>query len=66
MLKVKSFIWWTTKGCDKKHLVWEQVKILEPHIVWPLGRTGKLKKECYDMADAYTCVRGLMKQESIW
>jgi len=54
------------KGCDKKHLVWEQVKILEPHIVWPLGRTGKLKKECYDMSDAYTCVRGLMKQESIW
>ena len=54
------------KGCDKKHLVWEQVKILEPHIVWPFGRTGKLKKECYDMSDAYTCVRGLMKQESIW
>ncbi len=25
-----------------------------------------LKKECFDMADSYTCVLGYMKQEKIW
>ena len=54
------------KGCDKKHLVWELVKESEPQIVWPHARTGNLKKECYDMSDAYTCVKGYMSQNEIW
>ena len=54
------------KGCDKKHLVWELVKEDEPQIVWPHARTGNLKKECYDMSDAYTCVKGYMTQNEIW
>tara|TARA_R100000664_G_C2759764_1_gene149893 strand:- start:9825 stop:10421 length:597 start_codon:yes stop_codon:yes gene_type:complete len=54
------------KGCNKKHIVWEHVKKLEPQIEWLYTRNNTLKKECYDMADAYTCVRGFMCQEGIW
>jgi hypothetical protein len=54
------------KGCDKKHIVWELVKKQEPQIVWPYARTGNLKKECYDMSDAYTCVKGYMHKNKIW
>jgi len=25
-----------------------------------------LKKECFDMADSYTCVLGYMKEQKIW
>ncbi len=54
------------KGCDKKHIVWDLVKKAEPQITWPHARTGNLKKECYDMSDAYTCVKGYMTQNEIW
>ena len=54
------------KGCNKKHIVWEHVKKLEPQVEWLYTRNDTLKKECYDMADAYTCVRGFMCQEGIW
>ena len=46
--------------------VWEHVKKLEPQVEWLYTRNDTLKKECYDMADAYTCVRGFMCQEGIW
>ena len=54
------------KGCDKKHIIWEQVSNLEPHLTWEMTRNQTLKKENYDMADAYTCVLGYMKKEEIW
>jgi hypothetical protein len=54
------------KGCDKKHIVWELVRDEVPHITWPYARTGNLKKECYDMSDAYTCVKGYMSKNEIW
>jgi len=46
------------KDINKKHIVWEHVNAVLPEIEWLYGRTGNLKKECYDMADAVTCVIG--------
>jgi hypothetical protein len=54
------------KDANKKELVWQEVKKLEPQIVWPYTRNNTLKKECFDMADAYTCVRGHMLQNELW
>ena len=54
------------KDTNKKELVWQEVKKLEPQIVWPYTRNNTLKKECFDMADAYTCVRGHMLQNELW
>ena len=54
------------KGCNKKEIIWKEVKKLEPQIEWLYTRNNTLKKECYDMADAYTCVRGYMYQEGLW
>ena len=44
----------------------EKVSSNEPQIVWLYTRNNTLKKECYDQADAYTCVLGYMKKEGIW
>jgi len=54
------------KGCDKKKIIWEEVRELEPKIEWFYTRNNTLKKECFDMADAYTCVKGYMHKEDIW
>ena len=54
------------KGCDKKHIVWEQVSTKEPHLTWVYTRNNTLKKENYDMSDAYTCVLGQMSKSEIW
>jgi|TARA_R110001606_G_scaffold348688_1_gene498300 RNase H-fold protein (predicted Holliday junction resolvase) len=54
------------KGCDKKKIIWEEVRKLEPNIVWAYTRNQTLKKESFDMTDAYACVLGHMKQEGIW
>ena len=51
---------------DKKMVVWEKVALLEPQIVWLYTKNQTLKKESFDMTDAYTCVLGHMKQEGIW
>ena len=53
-------------GCDKKSIIWQHVSDKEPHLTWTYTRNNTLKKENYDMADAYTCVRGHMKQNNIW
>jgi len=54
------------KGCDKKHIVWELVSTKEPHLTWMYTRNNTLKKENYDMCDAYTCVLGQMSKSEIW
>ena len=54
------------KGCDKKHIIWKNVSDKEPHLDWTYTRNNTLKKENYDMSDAYTCVLGHMKKESLW
>jgi len=53
-------------GCDKKNIIWQHVSDKEPHLTWTYTRNNTLKKENYDMADAYACVRGHMKQKEIW
>jgi hypothetical protein len=54
------------KDVDKKELIWKRVSDKEPQITWLYTKNNTLKKECYDMADSYTCVLGYMKQENIW
>lgn len=54
------------KDIDKKMVVWEKVAKKEPQITWTYTKNNTLKKENFDMTDAYTCVLGYMKQKSIW
>jgi RNase H-fold protein (predicted Holliday junction resolvase) len=54
------------KDCDKKQIIWELVAKREPQITWAYTRNNTLKKENFDMTDAYCCVLGYMKQENIW
>ena len=54
------------KDIDKKEIIWNKVSYKEPQIVWLYTRNNTLKKECFDQADAYTCVLGYMKKEKIW
>lgn len=42
------------KDIDKKRVVWEKVSKREPKISWLLDKKGQLKKENFDMSDAYT------------
>ena len=51
---------------DKKMVVWEKVADLEPQIKWLYDNKGRLKKENFDMTDAYTCVRAVMKRDGLW
>jgi len=54
------------KTIDKKEIIFKKVSEAEPQIVWLYTRNNTLKKECYDQADAYTCVLGYMKQNKLW
>lgn len=54
------------KDIDKKEIIWKKVSNKEPQITWLYTKNNTLKKECFDMSDAYTCVMGYMKQEKIW
>jgi len=54
------------KDIDKKHIIWELVAKREPQITWQYTKNNTLKKEVYDMSDAYCCVLGYMKQGGIW
>jgi hypothetical protein len=44
------------KDCDKKEIIWQLVSKREPQIQWLYTRNNTLKKENFDMADAYTVV----------
>jgi len=54
------------KDIDKKVIIWELVAKKEPQINWQYTKNNTLKKENYDMTDAYTCVLGFMKMKEIW
>ena len=54
------------KDCDKKVIIWELVAKREPQITWQYTRNNTLKKENFDMSDAYTCALGYMKSNKIW
>ncbi len=51
---------------DKKMVVFEKVCDLEPQIKWILDKHNKLKKENFDMSDAYTCGLAYMKKMNFW
>jgi hypothetical protein len=44
------------KDIDKKQVIWELVAKREPQITWQYTRNNTLKKENFDMTDAYTVV----------
>jgi RNase H-fold protein (predicted Holliday junction resolvase) len=54
------------KNCDKKEIIWEQVAKREPQINWSYTKNNTLKKENFDMSDAYCCVLGYMRQGNFW
>jgi RNase H-fold protein (predicted Holliday junction resolvase) len=54
------------KDIDKKHVIWELVAKREPQITWQYTKNNTLKKENFDMSDAYTCALGFMKMKEIW
>jgi hypothetical protein len=54
------------KDIDKKTIIWELVSKREPQITWQYTKNNTLKKENYDMSDAYTCALGYMKMLEIW
>jgi hypothetical protein len=54
------------KDIDKKQIVWDLVAKREPQINWLYNKKNLIKKECYDMSDAYTCVLGKMRELKIW
>tara|TARA_Y100000389_G_C17463806_1_gene523812 strand:- start:2695 stop:3315 length:621 start_codon:yes stop_codon:yes gene_type:complete len=50
---------------DKKMIVWEKVAELEPHIVWEYTRNNTLKKENFDMTDAYATVLAVLNRDKL-
>ena len=51
---------------DKKMIIWELVSDIEPQINWFFDKKNKLKKENFDMTDAYAAVLGYMRKEGLW
>lgn len=54
------------KTIDKKNIIWDLVAKKEPQITWQYTKNSTLKKENFDMTDAYTCALGYMKMMEIW
>jgi hypothetical protein len=54
------------KTIDKKNIIWDLVAKKEPQITWQYTRNSTLKKENFDMTDAYACALGYMKMMEIW
>ena len=54
------------KDIDKKMIIWEMVAKREPQIKWQYTKNQTLKKENFDMSDAYACCLGYMQQEQLW
>ena len=54
------------KTIDKKNIIWDLVAKKEPQITWQYTRNSTLKKENFDMTDAYACALGYMKMMKIW
>ena len=51
---------------DKKMVIFEKVCDLQPKITWILDKNNKLKKENFDMSDAFTCGIGYMNMIGKW
>ena len=55
-----------SKDIDKKQVIWELVAKEQPQINWIYTKNNTLKKENFDMTDAYTCALGYMRMKEIW
>ena len=51
---------------DKKMVIWELIADLEPQITWLFDKKGKLKKENFDMSDAFAACYGKQKMDGFW
>jgi hypothetical protein len=51
---------------DKKYVLWEKVAELEPQITWFYDKNNKLKKETFDISDAYCAGIGYMQKIGRW
>jgi hypothetical protein len=51
---------------DKKQVIWDKVADLEPQINWLYTKNKTLKKENFDMTDAYSCVIAQMRKIEKW
>jgi hypothetical protein len=54
------------KTIDKKNIIWDLVAKKEPQITWQYTKNSTLKKENFDMTDAYACALGYMRMKEIW
>lgn len=52
------------KGVDKKMIIWEKVADREPQVVWLYDKYNRLKKENFDMTDAYAAVMGFIRKKA--
>ena len=52
------------KDVDKKQVVWDMVAKEEPQINWLYTRNNTLKKENFDMTDAYTVVLSYLNSKN--
>ncbi|NJO59673.1 MAG: hypothetical protein HC836_15620 [Richelia sp. RM2_1_2] len=43
------------KNIDKKEYIWKKVTKLEPNIKWIYDKNNKIKRESFDMSDAFAC-----------
>jgi len=50
---------------DKKYVLWEKVSELEPQISWFFDKNNKLKKENFDMSDAYCVALAFFNQRNL-
>ena len=53
------------KDIDKKRVIWNLVSKREPRINWLLDKKGELKKENFDMSDAYVVALSFMRMNGI-
>jgi len=51
---------------DKKEVIWNKVSDLEPQVSWLYDKNNVLKKESFDISDAYTCVLGHQRKCGVW
>lgn len=54
------------KIVTKNKLFGKKSPKLEPQITWSYTKNNTLKKENFDMTDAYCCVLGYMKGKDVW
>jgi len=52
------------KDVDKKQVIWDKVNSRESNITWLKDKNGELKKENFDMSDAYTVALSYMRMNN--